>query len=204
MENIEAIYIINGENQLIFSYESLNERSDNFDYLNISQFFSVIKTFALKIGEKEAKIIELGNSKIFKTLDDDYNIEVILKCNKNLKEKKASINLTKILNLFRECPFFLNGFVLSGKENLMLLFAGEDLASLESIIDERLRSNEDVQSAEFNILISSIKDFILPIKMIERPLNKPPCGIDYKACESYYENRCFGCPATGRYKGLFW
>jgi len=100
MENIEAIYIINGENQLIFSYESLNERSDNFDYLNISQFFSVIKTFALKIGEKEAKIIELGNSKIFKTLDYDYNIEVILKCDKNVKEKMASINLTKILNLF--------------------------------------------------------------------------------------------------------
>ncbi|MFX1322857.1 MAG: hypothetical protein ACFFAQ_14565 [Promethearchaeota archaeon] len=100
MENIEAIYIINGENQLIFSYESLNERSDNFDYSNISQFFSVIKTFVLKIGEKEAKIIELGNSKIFKTLDYDYNIEVILKCDKNVKEKKASINLTKILNLF--------------------------------------------------------------------------------------------------------
>jgi hypothetical protein len=100
MENIEAIYIINGENQLIFSYEGLNERADNFDYSNITRFFSVIKTFALKIGEKEAKIIELGNSKIFKTLDDDYNIEVILKCNKNLKEKKASINLTTILNLF--------------------------------------------------------------------------------------------------------
>jgi len=100
MENIEAIYIINGESQLIFSYEILNERPNNFDYSNISRFFSVIKTFALKIGEKEVKIIELGNSKIFKTLDDDYNIDVILKCDKRLKEKKASINLTKILNLF--------------------------------------------------------------------------------------------------------
>ncbi len=100
MEKIEAIYIINGESQLIFSYESLNERSDDFDYSNISRFFSVIKTFALKIGKKEAKIIELGNSKIFKTLDDEYKIEVILKCDKNIKEKKASINLKKILNLF--------------------------------------------------------------------------------------------------------
>ena len=113
-------------------------------------------------------------------------------------------NTTKILNLFRECPFFLNGFVLSGKQNLMLLFVGEDLASLESMIDERLRSNKDVKSAEFNILISSIKDFILPVKMTERPLNKPPCGIDHKECQSYHENRCFGCPATSRYKGEFW
>lgn len=113
-------------------------------------------------------------------------------------------NTTKILNIFLDCPFFLNGFVISGEKNLMLLMAGEDLASLESIIDERLRPDEDVQSADFNIVISSIKDFVMPIKMIERPLNKPPCGIDYKECQAYHENRCFGCPATSRYKGNFW
>jgi DNA-binding Lrp family transcriptional regulator len=110
---------------------------------------------------------------------------------------------TKILNMFRKCPFFLNGFVISGEKNLLLLMAGEDLASLESIIDERLRPDEDVQSAEFNILISSIKDFIMPIRMIERPLNNPPCGIDYKECQAYNENRCFGCPSMNRYKGVF-
>jgi len=112
-------------------------------------------------------------------------------------------NTTKILNMFRDCPFFLNGFVISGKENLMLLFAGEDLASLESMIDCRIRPNKDVQSADFNIIISSIKDFIMPIRLIERPLNKPPCGKEYKACQAYNENRCFGCPAINRYKGVF-
>jgi DNA-binding Lrp family transcriptional regulator len=113
-------------------------------------------------------------------------------------------NTTKILNMFRNCPFFLNGFVISGEKNLMLLMAGEDLASLESIIDERLRPDKDVQSADFNIVISSIKDFIMSIKLIERPLKNPPCGIDYKECQAYHENRCFGCPATSRYKGDLW
>ena len=112
-------------------------------------------------------------------------------------------NTTKILNMFRNCPFFLNGFVMSGEKNLMLLFVGEDLASLESIIDERLRPDKDVQSADFNIVISSIKDFIIPIKIVERPLNNPPCGIEYKECQAYNENRCFGCPSTNRYKGIF-
>jgi len=112
-------------------------------------------------------------------------------------------NTTKILNMFRECPFFLNGFIISGEKNLMLLMAGEDLASLESIIDERLRPDKDVQGADFNIVISSIKDFVMPVKMVKRPLNKPPCGIDYKECQSYSDNRCFGCPATNRYKGVF-
>jgi len=113
-------------------------------------------------------------------------------------------NTTKILNMFKGCPFFLNGFVVSGSDNLMLLFAGEDLASLESIIDCRIRPDEDVDSADFNIIISSIKDFIIPIKMIERPMNTPPCGVEYKECQAYYENRCFGCPATKLYKGSFW
>jgi len=113
-------------------------------------------------------------------------------------------NTTKILNKFKGCPFFLNGFVVSGSENLMLLFAGEDLASLESIIDCRIRPDKDVDSADFNIIISSIKDFVIPIKMIERPMKNPPCGIEYKECQAYYENRCFGCPATKLYKGYFW
>jgi Lrp/AsnC family leucine-responsive transcriptional regulator len=113
-------------------------------------------------------------------------------------------NTTKILNLFQGCPFFLNGFVVSGDENLMLLFAGEDLASLESIIDCRIRPDKDVQSADFNIIISSIKDFVMPIRIVERPMNKPPCGVEYKTCPAYSENRCFGCPATNRYKGSFW
>jgi len=113
-------------------------------------------------------------------------------------------NTTKILNMFRNCPFFLNGFIISGKENLLLLLAGEDLASLESIIDSRIRPDKDVQSADFNIMISNIKDFVMPIKIVERPLNKPPCGVDYKGCQAYHENRCFGCPATSRYKGVFW
>lgn len=113
-------------------------------------------------------------------------------------------NTAKILKKFNGCPFFLNGFVVSGSDNLMLLFAGEDLASLESIIDCRIRPDEDVKSADFNIIISSIKDFVIPIKMIERPMKKPPCGVEYEECEAYYENRCFGCPATKLYKGSFW
>ena len=116
----------------------------------------------------------------------------------------TTTNTTKILNMFRDCPFFLNGFVVSGKENLMLLFAGEDLASLESMIDCRIRPDEDVQSADFTIVISSIKDFVMPLKIVERPLSKPPCGIEYTGCKAYDENRCFGCPATSRYRGIFW
>jgi len=163
--------------------------------------------------EEIAQIIHLSQPSVamrIKKLKERGTIDQIIGVNLNKVGIYVAVvmvsttNTTKILNIFRDCPFFLNGFVISGKENLMLLFAGEDLASLESMIDERLRTDEHVQSADFNIVISSIKDFIMPLKMIERPLNKPPCGIDHKECQAYFDNRCFGCPATSRYKGVFW
>jgi Lrp/AsnC family transcriptional regulator, leucine-responsive regulatory protein len=163
--------------------------------------------------EEIAKIIHLSQPSVamrLKKLRERGIIDHILGVNLNKVGIYVAIvmvrttNTTKILNLLCNCPFFLNGFVISGEKNLMLLFTGEDLASLESIIDERLRPDEDVQSADFNIVISSIKDFVMPIQIVDRTNNKPPCGVDYKECQAYHENRCFGCPATDRYKGVFW
>ncbi len=163
--------------------------------------------------EKIAKEVNLSQPSVamrIKKLKDRGIIEQIIGVNINkvgiylARVMVRTTNATKILNKFQGCPFFLNGFVVSGSDNLMLLFAGEDLASLESIIDCRIRPDKDVKSADFNIIISSIKDFIIPIKMIERPMKNPPCGVEYKECKAYHENRCFGCPATKLYKGNFW
>jgi Lrp/AsnC family leucine-responsive transcriptional regulator len=163
--------------------------------------------------EEIAKIVKLSQPSVamrIKKLKERGIIDQITGANINkvgiylAKVMVRTTDTTKILNMFRNCPFFLNGFVVSGSENLMLLFAGEDLASLESIIDCRIRPDKDVQSADFNIIISSIKDFIVPIRIVERTMNKPPCGVEYKTCQAYSENRCLGCPATNRYKGSFW
>ena len=163
--------------------------------------------------EEIAKKIHLSQPSVamrIKKLKDRGVIDQIVGVNLNKIGVYVAIvlirttNTTKILNKFRKCPFFLNGFIISGDRNLLLMLAGEDLASLESMIDERLRPDEDVQSADFNIMISSIKDFVMPIRMIERPLNTPPCGVKYKECQAYYDNRCYGCPSSSLYKGSFW
>jgi Lrp/AsnC family leucine-responsive transcriptional regulator len=118
----------------------------------------------------------------------------------------ATTNTEKILNMFRDCPFFLNGFIISGKDNLVLLLVGDDMASLESIIDSHIRPDKDVQSVDFDVIITSIKDFVIPINIPTEALNNPPCGLDHKCeeCYAFKTNRCFGCPATGKYKGTFW
>ena len=147
-----------------------------------------------------------------KKLKERGLIEQIIGVNLNKVRLKVAMvrlvttNTEKILNMFRECPFFLNGFIISGKDNLVLLLVGDDMASLESIIDSHIRPDKDVQSVDFDVIITSIKDFVIPINIPTEALNNPPCGLDHKCekCYAFKTNRCFGCPATGKYKGTFW
>jgi len=41
-----------------------------------------------------------------------------------------------------------------------ILLVGEDIASLEAIVDGHIRPDKDVQSVNFDIIVSSIKDFV--------------------------------------------
>jgi len=118
----------------------------------------------------------------------------------------TTTNTEKILNMFRDCPFFLNGFIISGENNLVLLLAGDDLASIESIIDSHIRPDKDVQNVNFEVIITSVKDFVIPINLAINPLNRPPCGLNHKCeeCYAFTSSRCYGCPATGKYKGDLW
>ena len=165
--------------------------------------------------EEIAKRLHISQPSVaarIKKLKNRGLIEQIIGVNLNKVKLKvamvqvATTNTEKILNMFRDCPFFLNGFIVSGKENLFLLLVGDDMASLESIIDSHIRSDKDVQSVEFNIIITSIKDFVIPINIPTEALNNPPCGLDHKCeeCYAFKTDRCFGCPSTGKYKGTFW
>jgi Lrp/AsnC family leucine-responsive transcriptional regulator len=114
-------------------------------------------------------------------------------------------NTTKILDTFRGCPYFLNGFIVSGKSNLCLFFVGENIGTLEAIVDSHLRPHKKIQNVEFNIIVGVAKDLITPIKMNIESSDRPPCGIEFtcKDC-SVYGDRCLGCPVTGDYRGSLW
>jgi Lrp/AsnC family transcriptional regulator, leucine-responsive regulatory protein len=165
--------------------------------------------------EQMAKKLHISQPSVaarIKKLKDRGLIEQNLGVNLNKVGLKVAMvrlsttNTEKILDMFSDCPFFLNGFIISGKDNLVLLLVGDDMSSLESIIDSHIRPDKDVQSVDFDVIITSIKDFVIPINMPIEALNNPPCGLDHKCeeCYAFKTNRCFGCPATGKYKGTFW
>src|SRR3989344_5274836 len=77
----------------------------------------------------------------------------------------AATDTTAIISEFKDCPFFLNALITSGKHNFCLLFTATDLKRLEGIVNYHLRGNPKVKDIEMNIIISTAKDFILPLNI---------------------------------------
>jgi DNA-binding Lrp family transcriptional regulator len=118
----------------------------------------------------------------------------------------------RILKMFAGCPFFINGYTMSGRSNLCLMFMGENISTMESIINNHLRSKEYVQDIEFNIIISCEKPLIVPTMLVavedkELICNQynecPDCSEDEKCkeCENFKNHQCAGCPVGEDYQG---
>jgi len=106
-------------------------------------------------------------------------------------------NSIPIMEMFRGCPYFANGFTVSGKYNLCLFFISENISALEALVNNHLRSHEYVTDLAFNIIISSEKDFIVPTVLQSGESVDPPCGdhVNCQNCPSFAGERCSGCPA---------
>ncbi len=88
----------------------------------------------------------------------------------------------------------------------MPFFVGEDIATLEAIVDGHLRSNPLVRGAEISIVIATMKDFVMPIRMNFDFSDMPPCGngCNCRDCPHHISSRCLGCPVTNSYNGKIW
>ncbi len=118
----------------------------------------------------------------------------------------STSNPKSILTMFQNCPYFANGFSISGKNNLCLFFISENIATLEAIVNGHIRPNKSINEVDFNIVINTERDFIIPTVLTPEITDAPPCKILIKCteCDSYKNNKCMGCPATGEYQGWFY
>ena len=73
----------------------------------------------------------------------------------------------------------INGvdFSISGKHNLCLFFVSESIATLEAIINGHVRPNKSVTDVDFNIVIATEKNFVVPSILTPEKTETPPCGI---------------------------
>lgn len=90
----------------------------------------------------------------------------------------------EVLNRLSSCSFFVNGFIMAGKHNVSVFLVHEDLRKIEAIINDHLRSDNQISDINVNIVVSSKKDFLLKMDLSkefsqERCKNINSC----KACE---------------------
>jgi DNA-binding Lrp family transcriptional regulator len=112
----------------------------------------------------------------------------------------------EILSMFRGCPYFANGFTVSGKHNLCLFFFSESVATLEAIVNGHLRADSSVSDLDFDIVITSERSFVVPTMLSVEKGEEPPCGtkMQCRRCPSFAARKCMGCPVTGQYQGSFY
>jgi Lrp/AsnC family leucine-responsive transcriptional regulator len=110
-------------------------------------------------------------------------------------------NVPKVLEAFQNCPLYLNCFLTSGRHNMTCLFVGENIRSIMSCVDARLRQNLPVENVEFDLIVTPTRPFIIPVKPTLEKREITPCGADCSACTFYQSERCLGCPASIHYKG---
>ena len=106
-----------------------------------------------------------------------------------------------VISFFDKCPIYLNSFLTSGKYNLTVLLVGENMRSIMSCVDSHIRNNPLIKDMEFNLIVTPVKDFIVPLRPILEKKKTTPCETDCSNCTLYTNNRCLGCPASVHYRG---
>ena len=125
--------------------------------------------------------------------------------------ERASLRLAKVditcsdtepvLKFFEKCPRCWNVLVTSGRHNLCLFFVSEDLTSLHACIDQHIRRQQNIKEVEFNLVITPLKDLVVPLKIAREKQEISPCEKSCNECTYYLRSRCLGCPRTTFYKG---
>jgi len=113
-------------------------------------------------------------------------------------------NTSSILDIFKDCPYFLNGLIVSGKHNLCLFFVGEDIA--HSSNSWRPSAEQSlVRGAEVSIVITTMKDLVMPIKMNFDFSDRPPLVTDATARIALITYRTGAwVSVTNSYNGKIW
>lgn len=145
-------------------------------YVSQEEIAKKIKLSQPSVG---ARIKKLQNKGILNTVNG-VNFKVV-----DLELAKievTAINTKEIINEFKDCPFFINALITSGKHNLCLFFMATNLKRLEGIVNHHLRENPKVKDVEMNIVISTSKDLILPLNIDFENKKQLECRQDCKNC----------------------
>jgi len=127
----------------------------------------------------------------------DFKLAILL-----LELETESLN--KINDFYSNCPRVLYSFNIMGEYNHILVFYGEDLEIIETMVNSCMLYNlKNVRKSNVLIFGKLSEDIFLPLDFSNfNQLNeKSPCGNSCKYCKSYIQELCIGCPGSKYYNG---
>ena len=163
----------------------------------------------LKIDEKDIKILSfymnnpsISQNEIAEKLDlsqPSVFVRIQKLKKKGLLETRVGLNFNKsqlficrvdltsnnpndLLHEMKKCPFFVNGFIISGENNVSLLLAHENLRKIDEIVNTHLRNLETVSNIKVNVIVSSAKDYVFEMNLM--------CEIEGNCSEEGYCKHC--------------
>jgi len=164
-----------------------------------SEIAKIVGLSQPSVGSRIKKLKELG------VISHSYGLNLRKSGLYILKVDVKCKRPAEIIKKLSKCPFFLNGFVVAGEKNLTLILSGEDLTTLEAIVDKHIRVEPEVYEVEAGIIVRAERDAVMPIKMYIERQKEVPCGDESCThCEYWKMELCLGCPITGHYKGALW
>lgn len=98
-------------------------------------------------------------------------------------------NAPEMLNNLKDCQFFVNGFVMSGKRNVSLNLVNTDLKKIDEIVNKHIRSNPEVSDVDVQVVVNAAADFLFSV------------NLDKEGCEHCFEvGGCEKCKKKWKYQ----
>ncbi len=72
-------------------------------------------------------------------------------------------NASSVLEKIRNCTFFVNGFIMSGKNNVSVFLVGENLSKINEIVRDVIKKDSEVSDVSVNLVVSGASDY--PVKI---------------------------------------
>lgn len=138
----------------------------------------------------------------------DVKVKALLNI-KNKKWKVAACNMrvesmahaVKLSDAFKKCPRVVLVQTMTGVYNLLIVAVGQSTRILEYFIETELRSRPEIKNLDISIGDAPVYPEFFDIKIPEKKLEKPPCGINNCPDCYLYLKDCEGCPASVHWKG---
>lgn len=182
-KNFEPIQAISGEKRSLKSKLKVDDRDDIIIQMlqkdpHTSQE-EIAKKLKLSQPSVWARIRNLKEKGIISNIVGMNFKKVALPL---AKVDVSATDTTAVIETFKDCAYFINAMITSGKFNLCLFFTGVDLEHIEGIVNHHLRSNPKVKEVDLSIVISTAKNFVVPLNLDCSNKKQQSCPQDCKDC----------------------